>query len=902
MLLITPAGLDARRAVASGALASLADSLAADLAPVLARDVYVPEHKALLSRAGGRCERDGTMLEFDPFSPREHKCPLCSAVYTSEIHHRWWVYPYQLWLAERAVHASALHALRGEPQYAALARDILVRYCDVYHTYANRDNALGPTRPFFSTYLESIWLLQLCIATGFLEHAGEQALADDVRARIVQPSVALIASYDEGLSNRQVWNNAAMMAAALLLDDRRGVERVVNRVSGVQTHLRECLLADGTWYEGDNYHQFAHRGLWFCITLAERAGVPIAPDLNRRFDEGFATPFATALPDLTFPARKDSQYAVSLRQWRFAESCELGLARRDDPRLRAALARLYADDIPRGDTGRARSSAEAERNVAPARLSRADLGWRSLLFARTELPELTAATPRSAHLPAQGFTVFRRDRGRVYVALDWGQSGGGHGHPDRLNVMFADGTARWLDDLGTGSYVDQSLHWYRSTLAHNAPLVDGRSQDRINGRLLAHDERGGVGWILASAEIRRGVSVERALVITPDYFVDEVRWTAERNVRIDLPIHFDAEAKDVTFANAVLDGGDGVEDGFTFAKNAVAADVRAGNPVAFTAERDGAKARMVIHADTPARLFRVSAPAQPSTRDARFHVLRCEGNAGVIRSVWCWNERVTDTQFVGDTIDVALGGERHVHRRTPEYWQVEMTAGQAHSGIELYGWTTTEDGKTGGREDGTQLASASINAARVLKRGASLEWELGESHYRRSEASWSEAGKPTARVNIGASANELIIKISASVGPLVFVAPDAVNPLDNEHADINAHGAQVYLRTQANGGAWVIVPERGGSTAHARQLTEWGSMTLRSAECMPRDTGFDLQLAIPLPPGRQEIGVDVIVNETTPVRARRRGQLVLSGANGEFVYLRGDRHDPRRLIPLMVDD
>jgi hypothetical protein len=41
----------------------------------------------------------------------------------------------------------------------------------------------------------------------------------------------------------------------------------------------------------------------------------------------------------------------------------------------------------------------------------------------------------------------------------------------------------------------------------------------------------------------------------------------------------------------------------------------------------------------------------------------------------------------------------------------------------------------------------------------------------------------------------------------------------------------------------------------------------------------------------------VIVNDAGPGRARRRGQLVMSGAGGEFAYLRGDRHDPSRLIP-----
>ena len=41
--------------------------------------------------------------------------------------------------------------------------------------------------------------------------------------------------------------------------------------------------------------------------------------------------------------------------------------------------------------------------------------------------------------------------------------------------------ARWLDDPGTGSYVSRTLHWYRSTLAHAAPLVDERSQPRVDG-------------------------------------------------------------------------------------------------------------------------------------------------------------------------------------------------------------------------------------------------------------------------------------------------------------------------------------------------------------------------------------------------------------------------------------
>jgi hypothetical protein len=54
--------------------------------------------------------------------------------------------------------------------------------------------------------------------------------------------------------------------------------------------------------------------------------------------------------------------------------------------------------------------------------------------------------------------------------------------------------------------------------------------------------------------------------------------------------------------------------------------------------------------------------------------------------------------------------------------------------------------------------------------------------------------------------------------------------------------------------------------------------------------------------GAYPLWLDVLVNDAVVGRKRRRGQLVLSGARGEFVYLRGDRHDGSRLLPFMLGD
>ena len=116
--------------------------------------------------------------------------------------------------------------------------------------------------------------------------------------------------------------------------------------------LRTGLQSDGSWYEGENYHLFAHRGLWYLVLMAEHARASMPDELMQRFARGFAAPLKTALPDFTFPARRDSQYKASLRQWRMAESVELGLVRSPDSKeLAAGLATLYGK-APKGDSAR----------------------------------------------------------------------------------------------------------------------------------------------------------------------------------------------------------------------------------------------------------------------------------------------------------------------------------------------------------------------------------------------------------------------------------------------------------------------------------------------------------------------------------------------------------------------
>ncbi len=965
---LLPVDLDQRARLVDGtgepspsSLAPLADSLARDLEPLLARELPIPSFKARLTRTGGRCPVHGGLLVFDPWLPHDHRCERCAHDYRGRDHDEWWAMGAQLWTVERAVHAATLFALRGDPRHSHLASEVLRTIATRYESWPNRDNVLGPTRPFFSTYLESIWLLNACHALALLEAAsapGVDTLGGMVRDRLIEPSARLIASYHEGTSNRQVWNEVAILSALRLLDDRAAIDERLAMRGGLPWLMKHGLLADGSWYEGENYHLFAHRGLWYGVQLLRALDAPLQASLAARFREGFFTPFVGLLPDDTFPSRRDSQYAVSMRQWRIAEWCELGYAESKrvgaaDPRLAGILTRLYDGTAPSRETQRWRSTADAERNAPPARLTRADLSWRALLAADEAPPPAAPWVQGSGCLPAQGLAVIRRDSARTYVALEGGHSGGGHGHPDRLALTLQSDDARWLQDPGAGSYTDRSLHWYRSTLAHAAPLVNGRSQQAMAGELLAFEDRGGAGWIWKRArDIVPGVSIDRTIVVADGYLVDLLEWssvdpTISADPEIMLPITARATVVPAPdWLPTELHGAGGVEDGFEFVRSTEVAplvprvmleaqSVSAQDaPSEQSAGAASGRAASVWYASSaPGVLLRGAVPGAPERSSDERHWLRVHGRSGVIAGVWCWPApssapvsnahshagalTVSAVHFeLGDTPTISVttsDGTLAEHSRAPHGWHVALTAAHARSSIDLEGLVprlrpvAVTEGKAASGDAAVlvpTLPDSAIGAHPGEEIPGAQHFSLEAAHYVRTEETWEDAGAPTADVQIAATAAELVVDVVIRTGPLVCDAEPRENPLDNEHADINGDGLQWYLGAHADAdwvAAGLIVP------AHPDQprVTPLvpGQEIEPTVRWRPTADGWAIRLAWrreTLPRARDgTVRFDLVVNERPSGRERRRGQLVLSGGGG-FGYLRGDRHEPARALRLSL--
>lgn len=162
-----------------------------------------------------------------------------------------------------------------------------------------------------------------------------------------------------------------------------------------------------------------------------------------------------------------------------------------------------------------------------------------------------------------------------------------------------------------------------------------------------------------------------------------------------------------------------------------------------------------------------------------------------------------------------------------------------------------------------------------------------------------DAGAPSAHVGIRATRTAIEVHVAVRKSPLYFLPPDAPDPaLDNEHPDINSDGVQLHLWREGwpDPVAWLAIPEPGTSLVRVRQSSGSDNAPPLFVQWHETASGYEMTFAIPRQAVAPEFAVDVLINDMSANRERRRGQLVLSGAIGERVYLRGDRQPVDRYL------
>jgi len=130
-------------------------------------------------------------------------------------------------------------------------------------------------------------------------------------------------------------------------------------------------------------------------------------------------------------------------------------------------------------------------------------------------------------------------RDQMYVHLDYGAHGGGHGHPDKLTViLFALGSPLAPDPGRLAYAAPMHRSWYKQTIAHNTVCVDQSKQLATTGKLTFFRSQPGLAVAQADCDSAYGgVTLTRTLAVTDRYLIDVFTVEAEQPRTLDWAWH-----------------------------------------------------------------------------------------------------------------------------------------------------------------------------------------------------------------------------------------------------------------------------------------------------------------------------------------------------------------------------
>ncbi len=513
---------------ASPAFAAAIQRLRHEVADFLAHPVAVP------TEPGGYyhdyfCLDHGVQLHFDPASPHHHRCPIDNAIWQGERFDAAWRWFVNNRLAESALRLAVLWRLEGNPAHLMPVVETLTGYAAQYANYQQVPRTVAnPGVATYTTLDESVWVLPLAWAFDLVRDQLSATERDQIAQQLFTPVADhLVAHHFGGIHNFACWHNAAIGTIGVLLDRADLVAFAMESDFGCYNQLQRGVLADGLWFEGSfSYHFYT---LYALLTLAKALRHHPGYDLRQRPElrAMLLAPIQSAYPDWSLPAPNDCWYFASL----LSDCChgvppgpafyEIGYAWFDEPRFGEVLQRAYQ---------------QGPRNSLDA-----------LLFGRTALPATAQSALPSAHLTASGYALLRdmptsttaAETDQRYLLLKYGPHGGGHGHPDKLNLILSAYGERLSPDLGTPGYgLDLFESWYRQTICHNTVTIDGYSQPEATGQINHFQDEG--DFQVADASVRwedagpyHGVTMRRVILARPDYFLDLFLVEAPETRRID---------------------------------------------------------------------------------------------------------------------------------------------------------------------------------------------------------------------------------------------------------------------------------------------------------------------------------------------------------------------------------
>ena len=437
------------------------------------------------------CEACGGRLNMK--GPRRHVCRHCGKVWDNDtLFHVYWSKVHGDH-ARAARDLALTYQMTGDEKYARRAIELITWYADHYAEFPPSDKG---GKVVSQTLDECVWLLQMMEAADLAYPTMTKDEARHIEQDLIYAGAMYTRKYRGGIHNIRCWHNSCWASAGYFVGDPELVEFAREGKYGFVAQMEKGVLEDGMWYERSmGYHSYTLSAISYHLKAAMHAG----DDLYRmpQVRKLLMFPLMISFPNLVTPSLNDGGFSTGPIS---PSRLELAAAWYEDPVAVSALRKRYA-------MGARRHSMEA---------------WQ---FGE-ELPDAGPYTPPpSMDLEGAGLAVLRRGQGKsaACVMLEYGEHGGGHGHPDKLQLIVYGLGRQLCPDLGTTGYANP-LHpkYYKTTPAHNTVTIAGRNMAGRSGELVAFEANDHFSSAVARTDqVYKGYVLTRRVLLGDGFLVDE---------------------------------------------------------------------------------------------------------------------------------------------------------------------------------------------------------------------------------------------------------------------------------------------------------------------------------------------------------------------------------------------
>jgi len=467
-----------------------------------------------------------------------------------------------------AIHdAGILHQLTGEVAYAEHARQLLLAYAGMYPGLGKHPRSRGdnPGRLFWQNLNESVWLTYAIQGFDAIHDTLPTADRERIVDRLLRPMADFLSegspeTFDR-IHNHGTWAVAAVGMTGYALNDPDYVRKALYGLagdggSGFLRQIELLFSPDGYYGEGPYYQRYA----LMPFLLFARSIETNDPQLRIfQFRDGILLKAIYACIDLSydglfFPlndAIKDK--GLDTVELRHGVAIAYGLT--GDAEL-LSIAGRQKSHVLSGD-GFALARARDKGEALP-------FDFRSILL--RDGPEGNRG----------GLAILRGADGAnpraAAAVLKATSQGMGHGHFDKLGLLFYDNGNEILTDYGAarflnvaqkngGRYLPENETWAKQSIAHNTLVADETSHFRAelgiaeqrHPQNLYFDSAGDVALAGATmADAYDEVSFNRTVALLPELgaghpiLIDLLEATGEDRHQFDLPVHFNGQIVDVS--------------------------------------------------------------------------------------------------------------------------------------------------------------------------------------------------------------------------------------------------------------------------------------------------------------------------------------------------------------------